>query len=257
MKYFFDTEFHEYPKQATVLGIKVGKPVNTIELISIGIVAGNGREYYAICKDFDLKAAWNNEWLRKNVLKDIYDDFHSQTSTHEKTHYYQLFEPFSYGSLKYLLKKHGQSREQIAKEVLSFCSNGYFDRTGLELSEAVKYELYENFKPEFYAYYADYDWVVFCWLWGSMMDLPRGFPMYCRDLKQIFDERAAAFRTSDFFTAFDFKNEGKGEISDLEKVEHLKKNVRYPDQKNEHNALADAKWNKELFEFINNLDNGI
>ena len=38
--------------------------------------------------------------------------------------------------------------------------------------------------PEFWAYYADYDWVVLCQLYGTMMDLPIGWPMFCRDLKQ-------------------------------------------------------------------------
>jgi len=41
--------------------------------------------------------------------------------------------------------------------------------------------------PEFWGYYADYDWVVFCWLFGAMIDLPDGWPMYCRDLRQELD----------------------------------------------------------------------
>jgi hypothetical protein len=38
--------------------------------------------------------------------------------------------------------------------------------------------------PEFWAYFADYDWVLFCWIFGSMTDLPQGWPMFCLDLKQ-------------------------------------------------------------------------
>lgn len=41
--------------------------------------------------------------------------------------------------------------------------------------------------PEFWAYYADYDWVVLCQLYGAMIDLPKGWPMYCRDIKQYCD----------------------------------------------------------------------
>lgn len=37
-------------------------------------------------------------------------------------------------------------------------------------------------KPEFWAYYADYDWVALCQLFGTMMQLPDGWPMYCRDV---------------------------------------------------------------------------
>jgi len=42
----------------------------------------------------------------------------------------------------------------------------------------------EGVKPEIWGYYADYDWVLFCQLFGTMMDLPKRFPMYCRDIKQ-------------------------------------------------------------------------
>lgn len=38
--------------------------------------------------------------------------------------------------------------------------------------------------PEFWAYYADYDWVLFCQLYGRMLDLPPGWPMLCMDFKQ-------------------------------------------------------------------------
>jgi len=81
-------------------------------------------------------------------------------------------------------------------------------------------------QPEFYAYYADYDWVVFCSLFGRMIDLPKGFPMYCKDLKQYFDD-----------------------VQYLEKY-NLKEQPNYPKQGNEHNALDDARWNFKLFEFV-------
>ncbi|HEY9764587.1 MAG TPA: hypothetical protein V6D07_18815 [Trichocoleus sp.] len=44
-----------------------------------------------------------------------------------------------------------------------------------------------DYKVHFYGYYADYDWVAFCQLFGKMIDLPRGFPNYCRDIKQRSD----------------------------------------------------------------------
>lgn len=52
MRYFYDTEF-----------IEDGR---TIELVSIGIVAEDGREYYAVSTDFDGSRA--NAWVRENVL---------------------------------------------------------------------------------------------------------------------------------------------------------------------------------------------
>lgn len=74
--------------------------------------------------------------------------------------------------------------------------------------------------PEFWGYYADYDWVVFCWLFGSMVDLPTGWPMYCRDLKQELD------------------NLGNPTIPEEIKPQ------------NEHNALADAKYHGRIYDFI-------
>lgn len=75
-------------------------------------------------------------------------------------------------------------------------------------------------KPEFWGYYADYDWVVFCWIFGSMIDLPDGWPMYCRDLKQLMDI-------------------GRADRKD-----------GIPDPEGEHNALVDAIWNEELHKYL-------
>ncbi len=52
MRYFYDTEF-----------IDDGR---TIELISIGVVAEDGREYYAVSTEFDPERA--GSWVRSNVL---------------------------------------------------------------------------------------------------------------------------------------------------------------------------------------------
>ena len=52
MRYFYDTEF-----------IEDGR---TIELISIGVVAEDGREYYAVSAEFDPERA--GRWVRANVL---------------------------------------------------------------------------------------------------------------------------------------------------------------------------------------------
>ena len=87
--------------------------------------------------------------------------------------------------------------KEIKKEIINFVGN--------------------DKNPEFWAYYADYDWVVFCWIFGRMIDLPEHFPMYCRDLKQLMD----------FI--------GKDKI---------------PNPNNEHNALADAEWNEQLYNHL-------
>lgn len=73
-------------------------------------------------------------------------------------------------------------------------------------------------KPEFWAYYADYDWVVLCQIFGTMMDLPKGWPMYCRDVKQLCDSLGNP---------------------------HLPKQITQ-----EHSALADAEWARNAWEFL-------
>jgi hypothetical protein len=87
-------------------------------------------------------------------------------------------------------------REQMTNDIVAFCGK----------------------RPEFWGYYADYDWVVLCQLFGTMMDLPKGWPMYCRDIKQWCD---------------------------------MLGNPKLPEQdKGEHHALADARWNRAAWEFL-------
>lgn len=149
MKYFVDTEF-----------IEDGK---TIDLISIGIVAEDGRELYFVSSEFDASKA--NDWVKENVLSHLH--------------------PFGQ-----------RTRSDIRQEVLDFIGED---------------------KPEFWGYYADYDWVVFCWLFGKMIDLPKGWPMYCRDIKQLCDSLG---------------------------------NPKLPSQSKEHHALEDARWNRDAYDFL-------
>lgn len=242
MKYFLDTEFIEGTQKKWFLGRET-KP--TIDLISIGIVAEDGREYYAISKDFNLKEAWNRYelklasvvkvvkvyWLRENVLKSVYTDLcklevesinHGAIiggryiSIDEYKHYIgiKLKNAFSYKNLNYLLNKFGKTNKQIAIEIKEFV---WYDRPEY---------LLDRYAPKFYGYYADYDWVVFCWLFGKMINLPNGFSKYCIDLKQECDK-----------------------VPD----QPIKNHNSYPKQTNEHNALADARWNKALYDFLNTL----
>lgn len=147
MQMFFDTEFIENGK--------------TIDLISIGIVAADGRAYYAESRECDLTKA--NKWVEANV--------------------------FPY------LRGHVIPRSRIASEIRVFVG--------------------EN--PEFWAYYADYDWVALCQLYGTMMHLPKGWPMYCRDIKQLCDSLG---------------------------------NPQLPKNGGEHNALQDAHWNMKMYKFL-------
>lgn len=59
MDIFYDTEFHESGHR------------NPIDLISIGLVRDDGQKYYAILPDFSIPRAWDNEWIRENVLQHL------------------------------------------------------------------------------------------------------------------------------------------------------------------------------------------
>ncbi len=150
-RFWFDTEFYETGR--------------TIDLISIGIVSEDGREYYAETETADVFAQ-ATDWLRDNVRP------HLRGALFEKP------------------------RPIIRQEIISFVGE----------------------RPELWAYYADYDWVVLCQLFGRMIDLPKGWPMYCRDVKQLCDSLG---------------------------------NPALPKQESgEHDALADARWTKTAWQFL-------
>ncbi len=87
-------------------------------------------------------------------------------------------------------------------------------------------ELLSREKPVIWGYFSDYDWVAFCQLFGRMIDLPKGFPMYCLDLKQ--EMKRLGIKREDLPSA----------------LQH---------QTDEHNALSDARWNRGLHKYLRTL----
>lgn len=154
----------------------------TIDLINIGIVGEDGSELYCVNANCDLDRA--NDWVKENVISKL-----------------PIRHPSYYDSPR--IKEEARAwmpKTHIRDTVLSFVANC------------------DGCRPKFWGYYADYDWVVFCQLFGTMMDLPKGYPMYCHDIKQLCDSLG---------------------------------NPKLPEQgKGEHNALADARWNKKAYEFL-------
>lgn len=250
MKYFIDTEFHEYHKQVKCCGIKIDKPIPTIDLISIGIISEDGREYYAVSKDFNLRDAWFSKqenkdkdkqyWLRNNVLMPILHELTLKAISNPKVDYISISNYSDYKQLQALLHVFGKTNKQIAEEVIEFCNPT--KENEINVDDIVKGNIKNN--KEFYAYYADYDWVVFCQLFGKMIDLPNGFPMYCIDLKQELDNYIS--KTWKDVKMSTWGHEG---IS----LDKFKQHPNYPKQTNKHNALADAKWNYELYKFLDTL----
>lgn len=268
MIYFLDTEFLEGTQKTFF-----GKTKPTIDLISIGIVSADGREYYAISKEFNLKEAWNRHdlvinkqypmgpeynkvyWIRENVLKPIfYDLFVKEYSLNQEVcldHKSTIEAKMTYSWIKKLLNKYGKTNKQIAEEVIVFVSKPIYIHT-TEGGKHIASIDPINSHPIFYGYYCDYDWVAFCWLFGKMLDLPMGFPMYCRDLKQELDYKLENFNVRN--TKIDSIYSVEIEALPINKRFGWIKNLHiYPKQTNEHNALADAKWNRELYQFLTTI----
>ena len=245
MRYFLDTEFTEGTQKSWF-----GKTKPTIDLISIGIVAEDGREFYEISKDFNLKEAWNRfdlkpdienggmkkvYWIRDNVLKSIYKEL-IQKERYAREYHSDLV-TFSYKGLKNLIKWNGKTNKEIAEGILHF-THGVYTKD----SNGIGTGLIKDTNPQFYAYFADYDWVAFCWLFGRMIDLPKGFSWYCNDLKQTLDEKQAKLNILRAYNSI---------IPNW--IEKIQEHPDYPKQANEHNALADARWTFELYKFLQKL----
>lgn len=157
---------------------------NTIRLISIGMVREDGKTYYAVIEDEELITdAIAHPWLRANVVN----------------------------SLPVTIRATGEW----------VWNKNHPDHKNLKTRSEVAYEVKKflgDIDPELWAYYSAYDHVALCQLWGRMIDLPNGIPMYTNDIKQ--------------------------EIVRLG-------SPRIPEQKSgNHNALEDAKWNKEVMEYL-------
>lgn len=224
MKYFIDTEFIEGFHKPLF-----GKKRHFIDLISIGIIAEDGREYYAISNEFNPKDA--SPWVKENVIsklspKKVWSNKNGGMDLPNRLY---------------------KSNDTIARDIVHFVAGEPQNPNG------------PHSNPEFYAYYADYDWVLLCSLFGTMMDLPKGFPMYCRDLKQMLDEKV-------MIHAIGVNQALKNGVNPIPE-EHIKpintqfeellsmykEDKEYPRQKNEHDALSDAKWNYELYKFIQKI----
>lgn len=261
---YLDTEFIEGKQKKRVFGTPYGETQETIDLISIGLCDDTGREYYAVNKNFNVEEAWYRYdekvimpsgdlinhfpegykekiyWLRDNVLKSIFHrDFRVkackewerglrigvETDYHKRT-------TFNLKNFKYYLNRFGTEKVIIAADVFKWVKEA-----GPE--------------PEFFGYYSDYDWVVFCWLFGYMKYLPKGWPMYCKDLKQSLVQREREL--------IEFYKRNTNESCEMEEGflaerEDFMSYENYPISPENHHALEDVRWTRNLHNFIKKLD---
>jgi hypothetical protein len=163
VRYFLDTEF-------------LDNGLGPIHLLSIGILAEDGREYYAVNADCPLAEA--NDWVREHVLPQIDS-------------------------------AQARPKPRIRQELEAFVAAG-------------------GSPPEFWGYQVSYDWVVFCQIWGTVNELPEGWPNHFRDLKQW-----------GLFLGLRDRTEMPGQ------------------DVGEHHALADARWNRVAWEYLVALQRGV
>lgn len=230
MKYFLDQEFIERFTKPFL-----GKPRHCIDLISIGIVAEDGREYSAISDEYDPHKA--SEWVIDNVIKPLY----SKTVPGNQREHYTIWD---------FHRHFGKSNKVIAGEIYEFVNPqlAAIREHKSDYSEIPSFRVLHDqvymppvgwvSRPKFYGYFADYDWVLFCSLFGKMIDLPGGFPMYCRDVKQMLDEKVEKWWLLKGCSTFD------------QALAEFKSYADFPKNTAEHDAIADARWNKLLHDYL-------
>lgn len=178
MKTYYDFEFMENGK--------------TIEPISVGMIKENGEHLYLINGEVDLNAVANHEdgWLRKNVLKHLPVILSFSTLTGIRCTWDETDPIFGL-----CVRSLAEIREDVTRFVLN-------DLDGTE--------------PELWAWYAAYDHVALCRLYGRMIDLPSTFPKYSNDIRQ------------------EFQRLGKPNI------------LPKQDSETEHHAFYDAEWDRDV-----------
>jgi hypothetical protein len=135
----------------------------TIELISIGMVCDDGREYYAVNSDADWDRIKKHRWLMANVWPHLPLRGHkSGLVTVGGKVETQLTEPGVIDTSDSRVKP----KWVIANEVRDFI------------------QACPDTEPQLWADYGAYDHVALCQLWGTMMQLPPGVPMWTHDLRQ-------------------------------------------------------------------------
>jgi hypothetical protein len=141
-RYFYDTEF-----------IEDGR---TIDLISIGIVADDGRELYLVNEDAPWQRIRRHEWLMANVVPE-------------------------------LPQPHGDWRNHMPKSWLIDFYNAAVKPRAVITEQVERFLLGDDLETytdlELWADYGAYDHVALCQLFGPMIALPPGIPMFTHDLQ--------------------------------------------------------------------------
>jgi hypothetical protein len=161
----------------------------TIDLISIGIVSSDGRELYAVNSEAPWKRVKKHPWLMANVVP-------------------------------HLPKVYGDARNHMPRSWLFNHDDPAVKPHALIAGEVRDFLLRPNEPMELWTYYGAYDHVVLAQLFGRMIDLPRGIPMFSHDIMQF----ASSLGMDD---------------------------ANFPQQTGQvHNALDDARWTRDAWRYL-------
>jgi hypothetical protein len=152
--YAYDTEFLEDGR--------------TIELISIGIVSDDGREYYAVNSDAPIGRIKEHDWLTRNVLP------------HLPIHHLS--------SLDEYIKHPRNSYPKPSITLVELDRASSYVKPKWVIANDVRDFLLSSGNPTLWADYAAYDHVALAQLWGPMIDLPKGIPMWTHDLQYFLEQ---------------------------------------------------------------------
>lgn len=112
---------------------------------------------------------------------------------------------------------HSRACEWVQKNVITHLCGPRKTRAAIR-AEVVQFC---GASPQFWAYFASYDWLVLCQLFGRMLDVPNHWPNFCMDVQQ---ERIRL------------------RVRDLPKQDTV-----------EHNALNDALWTRTAWEYLRHV----
>lgn len=149
MRYFLSTKYTETPW--------------SLQLISIGIVDGNGRAFYAENQSFDERKAdtFAKKYIHPNLL-------------------WLWLKADREGEYSFWYTCRGKAvPDEEAESVFGPVSY---------IKNRLLHYFWNDPNPEIWGYYSAFDWVVFCGIFGMITDLPMGFPIYCRELMQLLDK---------------------------------------------------------------------
>ena len=124
----------------------------TIELISLGMVCDDGREYYAVNRDMPARRIKKHKWLMENVVP-------------------------------HLPRGHGDRRLTMPKRWLFDYADPAVKPRAL-IADNVEAFIRATPDVELWANYGAYDHVGLAQLWGPMIALPSGVPMFTHDIQQ-------------------------------------------------------------------------